>query len=432
MRRLWTTIAAPPRTFARRLRPALARVAEVPRSVIALVKRESRSLRQGFFANLASSIGDLAAGLALGTATGRLEEIPGLLLLVPPAIGMRGNIFAAMGSRLGTAVHLGEFSVSMRRGSVLGDNVAAATVNTLVLSAVMAPMARVASVAFGIPSVSTLDFAVVSLLGGVISSLVVMVVTVIVAVTGARRRWDVDYVVPPIATVTGDIVTLPSLLLASELVGIEYVTPIAALAFLLGAAVVVARELAVASPRAKRIVAESIPILIVAAGVDTVAGITLEKRLETFLVFPVFLVMLPAFLEDSGNLGIMFSARLSSRLHTGILRPRILPTEGLAEIVLILLLSFPVYLALGLTTSLVAVVFGLATPGWLPVLAVCLIAGAATVLCAVFVGYYAAIAAFRLDLDPDNHGAPLVTSSMDVAASTSLVVVLTLMGYIPH
>jgi mgtE-like transporter len=414
------------------LRQAWRSALSLPSAVAGLVRRERRSLAQGFVANLVSSFGDLAAGVVLGAATGRLEQVPGLLLLIPPAIGMRGNIFAAMGSRLGTALHLGQFEPKLRRGGVLGDNVAAVTVNTLVLSAAIAPMARLASIAFGVTSVTTLDFVVVSLLGGVISSAVVLLVTVSAAVVGARRGWDIDYVTPPLATVTGDAVTLPALLAASWLVGLRYVTPLVAVAGLALAPVVVGQELRKASGRTKRIIKESIPVLLVAAGIDLLAGVTLEKRLEAFMVYPVFLATVPAFLEDSGNLGIMLSARLASRLHVGIIRPRFLPTDALSEIFLIILLSFPVYVALGLSASLIALVFGLSSPGWLPVLGVTMLAGAITVIAAALVAYYSAVAAYRLDLDPDNHGAPLITSAMDVVAAVAMIVALAVFGYVHH
>jgi len=44
-------------------------------------------------------------------------------VLIPAAIGMRGNIFGALGSRLGTAIHTGTFTLSRRRSTVVGQNV---------------------------------------------------------------------------------------------------------------------------------------------------------------------------------------------------------------------------------------------------------------------------------------------------------------------
>jgi len=89
----------------------------------AAVGSDAAGLRQALAALLVSSGGDLLAGLTLGAITGTLEALPGLLVLVPAAIGMRGNIFGALGSRLGTSIHTGTFSLSRRRDTVVGQNV---------------------------------------------------------------------------------------------------------------------------------------------------------------------------------------------------------------------------------------------------------------------------------------------------------------------
>src|SRR3954452_20007299 len=78
----------------------------------ALLRSDASGVRAGFVALLISSGGDLLAGLTLGSIPGTLEALPGLLVLVPAAIGMRGNVFGALGSRLGTAAHTGTFQIS--------------------------------------------------------------------------------------------------------------------------------------------------------------------------------------------------------------------------------------------------------------------------------------------------------------------------------
>ena len=77
--------------------------------------QERSSLKQGFIALGISSLGGLVAGFALGSMVNRLELLPGLIILIPAAIGMRGNIFGALGSRLGTLQHMGLFRLSRNR-----------------------------------------------------------------------------------------------------------------------------------------------------------------------------------------------------------------------------------------------------------------------------------------------------------------------------
>src|SRR4051812_8895839 len=295
-------LSSPLRGFVARLRAA--------------VESDASGLRQALAALLVSSGGDLLAGLTLGAITGTLEDLPGLLVLVPAAIGMRGNIFGALGSRLGTAIHTGTFRLSRRRDTVVGQNVVAAVALTLFISAALAVLAKAVAGIFGVSeTISLADFMVISVLGGILSSIVVLALTLAVAALAVRRGWDMDNVAAPLVTAAGDMVTLPSLFLATFLVGYGGVT----VAIAVGCALVAIVALVVGwrSRRAiaRRITRESLPVLLVAGAVDIVAGLTIEHQLDAFLAFPALLVMVPPFLEDTGALGGVLSSRLNSKLH---------------------------------------------------------------------------------------------------------------------
>jgi mgtE-like transporter len=109
--------------------------------VYGYLTEEKESLRQGFAALFLSSVGELVAGLVLAGISGTLDELVGLAVLIPAAIGMRGAIFGAMGSRLSTSIQTGLFRVNLRRG-VLAENVQAAAVLSLVSGVFLAFLAR--------------------------------------------------------------------------------------------------------------------------------------------------------------------------------------------------------------------------------------------------------------------------------------------------
>ena len=52
-------------------------------------------------------IGGIVAGSTLGVMADILQNIPGLIVVIPAIIALRGNISTAFGSRLGSAYHLG-------------------------------------------------------------------------------------------------------------------------------------------------------------------------------------------------------------------------------------------------------------------------------------------------------------------------------------
>src|SRR5437764_4823399 len=333
---------------------------------------DAASVRQGLAALLVSSAGDLLAGLTLGAITHTLEALPGLLVLVPAAIGMRGNIFGALGSRLGTAIHTGEFSLARRRDTVVGQNVLASLSLTLSISLALAVLAKAVAVGFGLGhTISIADFVVISILGGVISSVAVLGLTLAVAAQSVRRGWDMDNVAAPLVTAAGDMVTLPSLFLATYLVGIRLVTPVLALVTaIVGIAALVAAARS-GLPILTRILRESVPVLLIAGLIDVVAGLTIEKRLQSFLAFPALLVLVPPFLEDTGALGGILSSRLASKLHLGVVEPVNVPQRAARDdFILTFLFAIPVFVLVAVSSDVAAGVAGLHSPGVLRMIAV--------------------------------------------------------------
>jgi mgtE-like transporter len=400
------------------------------RRFVAIVRSDPSGVGAGFVALLLASGGNLLAGLTLGAITGTLEALPGLLVLIPAAIGMRGNIFGALGSRFSTAIHTGTFRLARRLDTLVGQNVAASLALSLSTSLVLAVLAKAVAVGFGVAnSISIVDFVVISVVGGMLSSVVVLLVVVVVTATSVRFDLDLDNVNTPLVTAAGDIVTLPSLFLATYLVGITGFTP--AVAGVCAAAGLVALVMSLRSrlPILRRIVRESVPVLALAGSVDVIAGITIEKRIDAFLVYPALLVLVPPFLEDAGALGGILSSRIATKLHLGTVQLTRSPWRAVGEdILLVFAYALPTFLLLGVSADIAAAVFDLGSPGALQMIGVSMLAGAFATTAAVVVGYYGAVASYRLGLDPDNHGIPIVTSSLDFLGAVSLILAIVILG----
>ena len=63
-----------------------------------------------------------------------------------------------------------------------------------------------------------LDLALVSILGGLLASIVVLAATLLLARAAVRYDWDLDNLVAPSVSTLGDVLTLPALWLATELI----------------------------------------------------------------------------------------------------------------------------------------------------------------------------------------------------------------------
>ena len=395
-----------------------------------ILRVPSPGTRQSLVALALNSLTSFAAGACLSAITGTLRDLPGLLVLVPAAIGLRGNVFSALGSRLSTTVHLGTFRVSARRDSAFGQNVAASLVLTLGISLVAALGASVLVLTLGIsdrPAVG--DLVLVSILGGTIASVVVLAATVGLSVAATRFGWDLDNLVAPIVSTLADVVTIPALWVASLLVGVPVVSRSLTLALV--AAAVVLSVLAWRTPldTLRRIVRESGPVLTAAVGFSMLAGLALEKQLELFESVAALLILQPAFVSSAGALGGILSSRLSTSFQLGLIEPDLVPDRRAREAGLVVAaLAVPVALFNAAGAHLVAVALGVRTPGLLPLLGVSVLAGAVVVAFVLAVAYYGTMAATRVGLDPDTHGIPIVTSTVDFVGAVALIVAVISLG----
>jgi mgtE-like transporter len=399
------------------------------RRILAYWRAEQRTIGQGFVALLLASLGSLVAGIALGSITGTLEEFPGLMILLPAAIGMRGNIFGALGSRLGTSIHSGLFEPSLRREGVLYQNVYAATVLTLSISVVLGVLAKTFSVAFGVSSISLVDFVVISVLGGVISSLVVGAFTVLLSIQAHRHGWDMDSVSSPLVTAAGDVVTIPSLFVATFVVNIKAVTSVVAISTIILAVALTARGLVTDLPATRRVLRESLLLLAIAGTINLFAGLVVEARLDRFVTFPALLVLIPPFLGAAGALGGILSSRLASKLHLGVIVARGRPDAlVLLDFSIIFLFAALTFALAGVSAHIASAIVGLASPGVLTVVGISMLAGLIATIAAVWVAYYSAVVTFRRGLDPDNFGIPLITSTLDFVGVIALIIALVTFG----
>ena len=216
---------------------------------------ERATLRQGVTALTICITVTLFAGIILGGMEGTLADTPGLLVLVPSAIGMRGAIFGALGARLGTGMLMGQFTTDLRRGSFLADNIEAALLVSLSTAALTGALAAGSSALFGLQAVDVFQLVIVSAVGAVLSSAVVLAVTLALARTAKARSWDMDAIGTPVISATADISTLPALLLGVLLLGSPIVHVVLGGALIVAAVVGSSRSASAASSMLMRLAA---------------------------------------------------------------------------------------------------------------------------------------------------------------------------------
>jgi mgtE-like transporter len=393
-------------------------------------RAETRTLRQGAVALAISTAAGFVAGLTLAHLTGTLESLPGLLVLIPAAVGMKGTIFGAIGARLGTANAAGLLEITLEPGGVLRRNVDVAILTTFSSSIWLAVLARFASGAFGITSISVWKLAVISIVGGAIGSVLILAITVGLSALSYRLGWDLDSVSTPMVTALGDMTTLPSLFLASFLVRNNTLAAAAATVSIAVALVVTVRAYTTRDPVVRRIVLEMTGTILLTPVLDVLAGAFQQARQPQLLAVPVVLALIPPFVSQAGALGGIFSSRITSKLQIGVITPSGLPeAPAVLDASIVGVLSLFVFTLIGVIAYALGTVTGLeGMPSAATLIGGTVLAGIIVTPLTIVAGYYLAVVTYRFGLDPDNQGVPIITSVMDLSGVACILLVMSVSG----
>jgi len=258
---------------------------------------------------------------------------------------------------------------------------------------------------------------------------VVLAATLGLSAGAVRYGWDLDNVTAPLVSTLGDVLTLPALWVATFAVGLGLFTSSLGVALVAVAVAALALSWRTSLEELRRIVHESLPVLVVAGTVSAMAGIVLEGRFSSFDRYPALLVLVPAHLSSAGALGGILSGRLSSKLVLGIVPVRGTPSrEARLDILLVLLLTVPVYVFNAVGAHFVARALGEASPGLPQMIAVSLAGGLLAMVVVVVIAYYGSIASVRAGVDPDTYGIPVVSSTVDFVGAFTLTVAIATLG----
>ena len=386
------------------------------------LRESSDMLRQSSLSLLLCSLTGLLAGIVFGSMAEMLKMLPGLLVLIPPANDMRGNIYGAMVSRLGTAMHVGTFSPSLSdKNGVLRQNLLSSLNLMLSYSVILGVLVVIFADIFHLHTISLWELILISVLSGLISASFLLWIAVAISVAGYRRNWNIDNFSSPIITAAGDLVTIPSLYLGGifllelrEIVGVESSMKIACLFSLIFLAFSLLLTLKnIREHGRRRILIESFPVLLLCGILGIITGSLLEARLERLIAIPAIFVLLPPFLEVCNALGGILSARTSSMLHIGTIEARTLPERKILwNFVAIYILS-AFFLLVGALSWLLSSILGM-NASLCDMLLLSLLAGLLSASFLNFASYYIAVFSFKFGLDPDNDTIPLITSLTDI------------------
>jgi mgtE-like transporter len=176
----------------------------------------SAVLRQSLPLLLLCGMGEVFAGTLFGHSTDALDMLPGLIVLVPALIGLRGNINTTLGSRLGSAAHMGLITSKDFWNDEMKENVKASLVLSVVMSLVAGLLAYATTVAWG---KSSLKIIAIGVIAGSLAGLILAFITIAIILYAFRRGLDPDNVTGPSLSTFGDLITLGCIFGVAFLIG---------------------------------------------------------------------------------------------------------------------------------------------------------------------------------------------------------------------
>jgi mgtE-like transporter len=389
---------------------------------------------------LITSGGEVIAGSVLGKMDHAMALVPGLIVLIPAVMDLRGNIGTALGSRVSTMLHLGVLGRHFSLNRIIGHNVAASFSLTGCVALVLGVVAHFVSLLFGLPSIGPVHLLLIALLAGLLAQVFLQPFTLLLTYTAFNRNLDPDNIVAPLLGMLGDVVSIVALFAASMLV---CRIPFEENWFLtLGLFSLFMLARAKGKKRKKRrrrrrdsfplryrfksIMKQSIGVLYLCGILGILSGMILHQKEKGLLLIPGLLILVPQVIAKSGSIGGIFGARFSSGMHLGFFKPFRINTHLLNHGIAAIGFWVAITPVAAIVTYLGALVTNVAIPPLLTLLYISGFTLFVIVLTSFVLDFLIASFSYRVGVDPSNVVIPLITSLGDIIGVFTLMFAISL------
>jgi len=371
-----------------------------------------------------TSVGELFAGSILGKMHDRLDLIPGLIILVPAIMGLRGNIGTALGSRMSASLHLGLVGRRFAFNRFNLSNIGAGFSLSLMVSIIIGLFARLACQIFGLPSIPLVNLVLIAILASAMASLVLIPFTVALTFFAFNRRLDPDNIVAPIIGMVGDVITVAVVFVAADIV-LRFKIDEAWSLLLLPVVPVILRRIP-SRYRLLSILKQSIPVLFLCTMLGVLAGIYLHWQYGRFFLIPGLLILVPQIIAKAGSIGGIFGARFSSGLHLGYLRPYRINDYVIKNFIGAVTLATVIAPIVTVITKFGADLFRIPIVPFVPLLFINVFAILVITLIVFILDFVTASLSYKIRIDPSNSVIPFVTSMGDIIGTVVLVLAISM------
>ncbi|MCX6818989.1 MAG: magnesium transporter [Candidatus Aenigmarchaeota archaeon] len=171
-----------------------------------------KNFKEIFSSQIVSIIGGLIAGTVLALYMDKILLIPGMFILLPGFLEMRGNISGSFASRLSSGLFLGVIKPNREKTKIIRGNLFASFMLAIFVSLVLGLLAFL----FNLIVFKTfmMEIILLPLIAGIIANAIEIPLTLFFTFYLFRKGHDPNNIMGPFVTSTGDITSIVSLLIA--------------------------------------------------------------------------------------------------------------------------------------------------------------------------------------------------------------------------
>lgn len=159
-----------------------------------------------------------AGGVLAGMGDYFVTLLPGLIVMVPPLLGLRGNINGALASRLGTGLNAGLIKPRLKLSTELKVNLVSSITLSIIASTIIGILSFGVNLLTGAQTIGVIPLVAIAVIAGLTSGLILASLTIVVAIFTFKHGWDPDNLTAPFMATIGDFVTILCIYLAVVLV----------------------------------------------------------------------------------------------------------------------------------------------------------------------------------------------------------------------
>jgi mgtE-like transporter len=383
-----------------------------------------------------TSVGEVVAGAVLGKMSDAIEMIPGLIVLIPAVMDLRGNIGTALGSRVSTMLHLGILKKHFSLNRIIGHNIGASISLTAAVALILGIAAHFGSLFFGLPSFGPVHLLLIALLSAIFAQIILQPFTLLLTFVSFNKHLDPDNIVAPLLGMLGDIVSVVAIFVAAIIVKRipfqeNWFMTLSIFSLLILTAAKSKKKKKKrrkkkkqrfpARYRIKSIMKQSIGVLYLCGILGIFSGFILHYKGEALLLIPGLLILVPQVIAKSGSIGGIFGARFSSAMHLGFLEPFRINKYLLGHLLAAVGFWVVISPVAAVVTYFGAEITGVAIPSISTLIYISGFTLFVIVFSAFLLDFLLASLSYKIRLDPCNIVIPLITSLGDIIGIYTLM-----------